>query len=85
PCGGGKGCPRLASARRLREQVPGLLSPALGEKDLLQFDTWSKIFYEPIDEVKPEDEWDLKMDQGPTPEALPWGWTRVVEKRGLAG
>uniref|UniRef100_A0A8C0EX06 Uncharacterized protein n=1 Tax=Bubo bubo TaxID=30461 RepID=A0A8C0EX06_BUBBB len=73
------GTPLIRSPCDLRASLP------LGEKDLLRLDTWSKIFYEPIDEVKPEGEWDLKMDQGLTPEALPWGWTQVVEKRGLAG
>ncbi|XP_009693181.1 PREDICTED: receptor-transporting protein 2-like [Cariama cristata] len=43
--------------------------------DLLWMDTWREIFYGLIDEVEPEDEWDLKVDQSLTPEALPWGWT----------
>lgn len=43
--------------------------------DPLWMDTWREICCDLIDEVKPEDEWDLKMDQGLIPEALPWGWT----------
>ncbi|XP_009466789.1 PREDICTED: receptor-transporting protein 4-like [Nipponia nippon] len=52
--------------------------------DPLQTDTWREIFYDLIDEVKPENEWELKMVQGLTAEALPWDWTEVVEEHGLA-
>lgn len=63
---------------------PGQQAQPLGEMDQLWMDTWREVFYEHTDKVKPEDEWDLQMDQGLTPKALPWGWTQVVEKHGLA-
>lgn len=51
--------------------VPRQQAQPPGEMDPLWMDTWREIFYDLIDKVKPEDEWDLKMVQGLTPEACP--------------
>nr|XP_009680507.1 PREDICTED: receptor-transporting protein 2-like [Struthio camelus australis] len=50
----------------------------------LWMDSWRDIFYNVIEQVKPEHKWALKMDQNLAPSALPRGWKQVVEEHAFA-
>ncbi|XP_025045370.2 receptor-transporting protein 2 [Pelodiscus sinensis] len=50
----------------------------------LTMDSWREMFYEKIDEVKPQDKWDLTMHQDLDYNVLEPGWVQSVQEHAFA-
>ncbi|XP_050820790.1 receptor-transporting protein 1-like isoform X2 [Gopherus flavomarginatus] len=50
----------------------------------LNMDSWREMFYEKIEEVKPQDHWDLKMDQNLDYNDLVPGWKQSLQEHSFA-
>ncbi|XP_030431630.1 receptor-transporting protein 1-like isoform X3 [Gopherus evgoodei] len=50
----------------------------------LNMDSWREMFYEKIEEVKPQDHWDLKMDQNLDYNDLGPGWKQSLQEHSFA-
>ncbi|XP_074860725.1 LOW QUALITY PROTEIN: receptor-transporting protein 2-like [Carettochelys insculpta] len=52
----------------------------MGERKRLTMDSWREMFYEKVDQVKPQNEWDLKMHQDLDYNDLRPGWKQSVQE-----